>query len=82
MLVLCDFYDRPENDPKVMNDIEGISRAIELDNLRSEYTWSQLLRKDEIQTGRRVLLAYGLQFINQMGGVNLIVVSDHPNLQS
>ncbi|OJJ62594.1 hypothetical protein ASPSYDRAFT_196385 [Aspergillus sydowii CBS 593.65] len=75
MLVLCDLYDRPENDPKVINDIEGISRAIELDNLRGEYTWSQLLRKDEIQTGRRVLLAYGLQFINQMGGVNIIVVS-------
>lgn len=82
MLVLCDLYDRPENDPKVINDIEGISRAIELDNLRGEYTWSQLLRKDEIQTGRRVLLAYGLQFINQMGGVNIIVVSDHLNLQS
>ncbi|KAL4810027.1 hypothetical protein BDV18DRAFT_150427 [Aspergillus unguis] len=73
--VLCDFYDRPENDPKVVTDAEGIFRAIELDNLRGEYRWSQLLKKDEIQTGRRVLLAYGLQFINQMGGVNIIVVN-------
>ncbi|KAL6240031.1 hypothetical protein BDW75DRAFT_226729 [Aspergillus navahoensis] len=72
--VLCDFYDRPENDPKVVNDAEGIFRATELDNLRGEYKWSQVLKKDEIQTGRRVLLAYGLQFINQMGGVNIIVV--------
>ncbi|OJJ60628.1 hypothetical protein ASPSYDRAFT_56159 [Aspergillus sydowii CBS 593.65] len=72
--VLCDFYDRPKNDPKVVNDAEGIFRAIELDSLRGEYRWSQLLKKDEIQTGRRVLLAYGLQFINQMGGVNMIVV--------
>ncbi|RDW86837.1 sugar transporter-like protein [Aspergillus mulundensis] len=71
--VLCDFYDRSENDPKVVNDAEGIFRATELDNLRGEYKWSQVLKKDEIQTGRRVLLAYGLQFINQMGGVNLIV---------
>ncbi|KAL4945443.1 hypothetical protein BDV06DRAFT_219276 [Aspergillus oleicola] len=71
--VLCDFYDRPENDPKVVNDAEGIFRAIELDNIRGEYKWSQLLKKDEIQTGRRVLLAYGLQFINQMGGINIIV---------
>ncbi|KAL3482334.1 hypothetical protein BJX99DRAFT_242997 [Aspergillus californicus] len=72
--VLCDFYDRSSNDPKVVKDAEGIFRAIELDNLRGEYKWSQLLRRDEIQTGRRVLLAYGLQFINQMGGVNIIVV--------
>ncbi|KAL4781859.1 hypothetical protein BJX76DRAFT_349858 [Aspergillus varians] len=72
--VLCDFYDRPENDPRVVNDAEGIFRAIETDNIRGEYRWSQLLKKDEIQTGRRVLLAYGLQFINQMGGVNIIVV--------
>ncbi|KAL4870954.1 hypothetical protein BDV12DRAFT_184076 [Aspergillus spectabilis] len=72
--VLCDFYDRPANDPKVVNDADGIFRANELDNLRGEYKWSQLLKKDEIQTGRRVLLAYGLQFINQMGGVNIIVV--------
>lgn len=75
--VLCDFYDRPKNDPKVVNDAEGIFRAIELDSLRGEYKWSQLLKKDEIQTGRRVLLAYGLQFINQMGGVNMIVVSSY-----
>jgi transcription factor IIIB subunit 2 len=73
--VLCDFYDRPSNDPKVVNDAEGIFRALELENLRGEYKWSQLFKKDEIQTGRRVLLAYGLQFINQMGGVNIIVVS-------
>ncbi|KAL4794598.1 hypothetical protein BDV19DRAFT_379327 [Aspergillus venezuelensis] len=71
--VLCAFYDRPENDPKVVKDAEGILRAIELDNLRGEYRWAQLFKKDEIQTGRRVLLAYGLQFINQMGGVNIIV---------
>ncbi|KAL2863656.1 transcription factor TFIIIB subunit BRF1 [Aspergillus lucknowensis] len=72
--VLCDFYDRPSNDPKVVRDTDGILRAIELDNLRGEYKWSQLFKDDEIQTGRRVLLAYGLQFINQMGGVNIIVV--------
>ncbi|KAL4921913.1 hypothetical protein BDW62DRAFT_208077 [Aspergillus aurantiobrunneus] len=72
--VLCDFYDKPEHDPKVVNDAEGIFKAIELDKLRGEYKWSQLLKKDEIQTGRRVLLAYGLQFINQMGGVPVVVV--------
>ncbi|KAL2818843.1 hypothetical protein BJX63DRAFT_419002 [Aspergillus granulosus] len=72
--VLCDFYDRPSNDQKVVTEADGIFRATEIDKIRGEYKWSQIFQKDEIQTGRRVLLAYGLQFINQMGGVNLIVV--------
>lgn len=75
MQVLCDFYDKASDDPKVVIDAEGIFRAIECDDVRGEYKWSQLFKKDEIQTGRRVWLAYGLQFINQMGGVNIITVS-------
>lgn len=75
MHVLCDFYDRQADDPKVIQEAEGIRRAIEADNARGEYKWSQIFKKDELHTGRRVLLAYGLQFINQMGGVNVIVVS-------
>ncbi|RAH85301.1 putative transcription factor TFIIIB complex subunit Brf1 [Aspergillus japonicus CBS 114.51] len=71
--VLCDFYDRQADDPKVIQEAEGIRRAIEADNARGEYKWSQIFKKDELHTGRRVLLAYGLQFINQMGGVNVIV---------
>ncbi|PYH45552.1 transcription factor TFIIIB subunit BRF1 [Aspergillus saccharolyticus JOP 1030-1] len=71
--VLCDFYDRQADDPKVIQEAEGIRRAIEADNARGEYRWSQIFKKDELNTGRRVLLAYGLQFINQMGGVNVIV---------
>jgi hypothetical protein len=40
-----------------------------------EYThrWSQIFKRDEVQTGRRVLLAYGMQFMNQIGGINLVV---------
>lgn len=47
--------------------------ALELEQMDGEYRWSQLLKKDEVQTGRRVLLAYGMQFMNQMGGINLVV---------
>ncbi|PLB53109.1 putative transcription factor TFIIIB complex subunit Brf1 [Aspergillus steynii IBT 23096] len=71
--VLCDFYDCNLDDPKVIKESQGIQRAIELDALRGEYKWSQLFKKDELRTGRRVLLAYGLQFMNQMCGVNMIV---------
>jgi hypothetical protein len=43
--------------------------------LIDEYShrWSQIFKRDEVQTGRRVLLAYGMQFMNQIGGINLVV---------
>ncbi|GKZ78814.1 hypothetical protein AnigIFM56816_002643 [Aspergillus niger] len=44
-----------------------------IDDGRPEYKWSEILKKDELHTGRRILLAYGLQFTNQMGGAPLIV---------
>jgi hypothetical protein len=74
--VLCDFYDRTSDDPKIIEESQGIKQAIELDILRGEYRWSQIFRKDELHTGRRVLLAYGLQFMNQMGGINIVVVCE------
>ena len=68
-------FDRGPNDPKVVTESEGILDAIALETVHGEYKWSQLLKKDEVQTGKRVLLAYGMQFMNQMGGINLVVVS-------
>ena len=62
-------------DPKVVSESEGILEAIALETLHGEYQWSQILKRDEVQTGKRVLLAYGMQFMNQMGGINLVVVS-------
>ena len=73
--VLCDVYDRAPDDGKVVEEAEGILEAIELETQHGEYKWSQILKRDEVQTGRRVLLAYGMQFMNQMGGINLVVVS-------
>ena len=73
--VLCDVYDRQPDDEKVLSEAEDIREAIELETLHGEYKWSQILKRDEVQTGKRVLLAYGMQFMNQMGGINLVVVS-------
>lgn len=75
MQVLCDVYNMQPDDPKVVSESEGILEAIELETLHGEYKWSQILKRDEVQTGKRVLLAYGMQFMNQMGGINLVVVS-------
>ncbi|CAK44278.1 uncharacterized protein An02g08690 [Aspergillus niger] len=68
--VLCEFYDLPIDHPTVTQEAENIFRAI--DDGRPEYKWSEILKKDELHTGRRILLAYGLQFTNQMGGAPLI----------
>jgi len=73
--VLCDVYDLQPEDPKVVSESEEIIEAIKLETLHGEYKWSQILKRDEVQTGKRVLLAYGMQFMNQMGGINLVVVS-------
>ncbi|KAJ5092826.1 hypothetical protein N7456_008687 [Penicillium angulare] len=73
LAVLCDVYDMQPDDPKVVSESEGILEALQLETLHGEYKWSQILKRDEVQTGKRVLLAYGMQFMNQMGGINLVV---------
>ncbi|KUI62887.1 Sugar transporter STL1 [Cytospora mali] len=73
LAVLCKVYDRPPDDPKIVKEQEEIFEALQVEREHGEYRWSQLLKRDEVQTGRRVLLAYGMQFMNQMGGINLVV---------
>lgn len=71
--VLCQVYDRKPDHPKIVKEQRDVLDALKIEQEHGEYKWSQLLRKDDVQTGRRVLLAYGMQFMNQMGGINLIV---------
>ena len=71
--VLCDIYDCDAHDARAQKDQTDILDAIALEREHGEYKWSQLFKKDDVQSGRRVLLAYGMQFMNQMGGINLVV---------
>lgn len=71
--VLCKVYDLPPDDAKIRKEEAEILATLKVEREHGEYRWSQLLKRDEVQTGRRVLLAYGMQFINQMGGINLVV---------
>lgn len=68
--ILHDVFD---DDAKVNKMNTEIIEAIEMERKNGEYKWRQLFKRDEVQTGRRVLLAYGMQFMNQMGGINLVV---------
>lgn len=71
--VLCQVYDREPNDEQVVREHTDILQAIETENKNGQYSWRNILKRDEVQTGRRVLLAYGMQFMNQIGGINLVV---------
>ena len=61
------------NDAKVISQQTEILETLALERKTGEYKWSQIFKRDEVQTGRRILLAYGMQFMNQMGGINLVV---------
>lgn len=46
---------------------------MELEECNGKFKWRNILKKDPVQTGRRVLLAWGVQFMNQDGSINLVV---------
>lgn len=71
--VLCDVWDSPPDGEKVVMMQNDIVNALQLERKHGEYKWRQLFKRDDVQTGRRVLLAYGMQFMNQVGGINLVV---------
>ncbi|KAI1335234.1 putative Myo-inositol transporter 1 [Xylariaceae sp. FL0016] len=71
--VLCQVYGHDADHPKVCKEKNEILEALKVQQEHGEYKWSQIFKRDEIQTGRRVFLAYGMQFMNQMGGINLVV---------
>ena len=71
--VLCTIYDKPANDPLIVYETGQIVEAIELEERNGRFKWRNIFKKDSVQTGRRVLLAWGVQCMNQIGGINLVV---------
>lgn len=70
---LCIVYDREETDSLIVHETSQIIEAMELEERNGKFKWRNVLQKDSVQTGRRVLLAWGVQFMNQVGGINLVV---------
>lgn len=73
MQVLCALYDREENDEYIANERTAITAAIELESAATKKSIWTIFRNDEVKTGQRVLLAWGIQLMNQVGGINLVV---------
>ena len=62
--ILCDVYDRPPDHPKILKEQAEILEAVDWEVQEGEYKWRNILKQDKVQTGKRVLLAYGMQFMN------------------
>ncbi|KAK3077165.1 hypothetical protein LTS18_011042, partial [Coniosporium uncinatum] len=71
--VLCDVYDYDTDHPEFIRESNQILHAIEIETHNTASSWWDIFKQDEVQTGKRVLLAYGMQFMNQVGGINLVV---------
>ncbi|KAL4755475.1 hypothetical protein BDW72DRAFT_189230 [Aspergillus terricola var. indicus] len=71
--ILSDVYGKPMDDPKIQAEQTEILEALAVETKNGEYKWRNILKPDGVSTGRRVLLGYGMQFMNQVGGINLIV---------
>lgn len=71
--VICDVWDLDPQHTAMLHQEREILDAIALEKKHGVYQWTKLFKRDEVQTGRRVLLAWGMQFMNQLCGINLIV---------
>lgn len=72
--VLCQFHDKEPSDSYITSEIADIRQAIQMELAsNTNDSFMSIFRKDTIQTRYRILLAWGAQFMNQAGGINLIV---------
>ncbi len=72
--VLCQVYDKDPSDPFIVSETASIQQAIELEvSADKNDSFLSIFRMDSIRTRYRILLAWGVQFMNQAGGINLVV---------
>jgi hypothetical protein len=71
--IICTIYDKPADDTLIKHETSQIIQAIELEERNGRFKWRKIFKRDDVQTGRRVLLAWGVQCMNQVGGINLVV---------
>lgn len=71
---LCAVHDTRRDDAYVVAEMEAIERAIVLESKSSKTnSFVSIFKQDEVRTRYRILLAWGVQFMNQAGGINLVV---------
>ncbi|KAG0645990.1 Sugar transporter STL1 [Hyphodiscus hymeniophilus] len=71
--VLSAVWNKPTDHPDIVAEQKEILDALALEMEHGEYKWAQILRPDPVKTGYRVLLAWGINTMNQLSGINLVV---------
>lgn len=70
MDVICRVHDLKPDDPYVVEEMEAIRATIAMETAEGNDKFTALFKKDALQTRRRVILAYFVLFMNQMGGIS------------
>lgn len=63
--VLSAVWDKPTDHEDIVREHAEIIEALRVESEHGEYEWKSIFKSDRVKTGRRVLLAYGVNFINQ-----------------
>ncbi|KAF2162131.1 hypothetical protein M409DRAFT_69342 [Zasmidium cellare ATCC 36951] len=71
--VICAVFDLAPDDPYVQEEMAAIRAAISLEVQEGAQKYSAVFKDDILKTRRRVCLAWFGLFMNQMGGINLVV---------
>ncbi|KAL1301941.1 hypothetical protein AAFC00_002400 [Neodothiora populina] len=71
LLVLANLRNKTIDDLTVRKEADDIIEAIELES-RVEGSWMDLFRDGGLQTNKRFYLALGIQFMQQLSGINIV----------
>ncbi|KAL2843436.1 general substrate transporter [Aspergillus pseudodeflectus] len=72
--VLSAIYDKPVDHPDILGEAESIESALSVAaEAEGSTSWVSTFRKDKLSTRYRIFLAWFVQFMNQAGGINLVV---------
>lgn len=72
--VLSAVYDKPIDHPDILQEVQSIETALVLEvEAEGGSSWSSTFANDKLSTRYRIFLAWFVQFMNQVGGINLVV---------
>lgn len=68
--VLCRVHGLEPTDPYIVSEMEMIEANIAMEKSETSGKFFSLFKTDHLKTRRRVILAYFVLFMNQMGGIS------------
>lgn len=72
--VLSAINDKPVDHPDIIQEMDSIGSALSTEaDAEGSVSWTSTFKKDKVSTGYRVFLAWFVQFMDQAGGINLVV---------